>query len=125
MAAMADGTVEKINDATKPGAPCFEGGGIECIDRANFVTIRHADGNNALYLHLESVSVKAGQAVKRGDVIGRVGSTGHSTGPHAHVQLETPCATEPCKTVPLKFGDVATGGGVPVSGEEVTSCGAQ
>ena len=124
LTAMADGTVVKINDATKPGMPCFDGGGVECLDKANFVLIRHADGNDSLYLHLESVSVKVGANVKRGDVVGRVGSTGHSTGPHAHVQLQNACETQICKTVPLVFGDVSSGG-VPKSGDQVTACASE
>src|SRR5262249_24898104 len=70
LVAIAAGTVEKVSDATKPGTSCFEGGGIECIDKANYVVVRHADGHDSLYLHLESVQVKVGETVKRGDVVG-------------------------------------------------------
>lgn len=119
LTAMADGTVVQVRDAVKTGMDCYSGGGFECIDKANYVLVRHA-GGDALYLHLETASVKVGQTVKRGDVVGTVGSTGQSSGPHAHVQLQQPCDTYVCKTIPLAFADVASPG-VPASGDPVTA----
>ena len=40
-----------------------------------------------LYGHLNSISVQQGQQVKQGQVIGRVGTTGYSTGPHCHFEV--------------------------------------
>ena len=45
-----------------------------------------------LYGHLSELYVKAGQSVQQGEVIGRVGSTGLSTGPHLHFELRLPSA---------------------------------
>lgn len=53
----------------------------------SYVVISHDNGTQTLYAHLSSVSVKQGQSVNRGDVIGGVGSTGRSTGPHLHVEI--------------------------------------
>lgn len=50
-----------------------------------YVVIDFTDGRQAILAHLSKVSVKAGDVVKRGQVIGLVGSTGKSTGPHVHI----------------------------------------
>jgi len=53
----------------------------------NVIKIRHADGYVTLYAHQSRRKAKAGQRVKKGQVIGFVGSTGRSTGPHLHFGL--------------------------------------
>ena len=55
----------------------------------NYVVIAHEDGNFTLYAHQSLFIVKAGQEVARGSVIGYVGSTGNSTGPHLHFEFST------------------------------------
>ena len=50
----------------------------------NYVTINHGDGFSTSYLHMTHYIVKVGDNVKQGQLIGYVGSTGVSTGPHLH-----------------------------------------
>ncbi len=65
--AVADGTVALADDLFNPG---------------NAVFVDHGDGLISESFHLSEMSVKAGDTVKKGDVIGKVGTTGRSTGPH-------------------------------------------
>ena len=53
----------------------------------NCVEVRFSDGTLAKYLHLSKTSVRSGQRVNRGDVVGESGNTGRSTAPHLHYQL--------------------------------------
>ena len=53
----------------------------------NHVIIRHGYGYETLYGHMVKVKARVGQVVKRGEVIGWVGSTGKSTGPHCHYEV--------------------------------------
>ena len=56
------------------------------LDKANHVTVMHADGSYAVYAHIlyGSLAVAIGQEIEVGQVIGRIGNTGYSTGPHLH-----------------------------------------
>ena len=53
----------------------------------NYVVIKHSSGYKSLYGHMSSIGVKSGQYVDQGTVIGKVGSTGQSTGPHLHFTI--------------------------------------
>ena len=53
----------------------------------NLVIIDHGHGLNSAFLHLSSASVTAGQRVRQGEPIGRVGATGRASGPHLHWAL--------------------------------------
>ena len=53
----------------------------------NYVVINHGDGFSSLYAHMQGLIVKAGDYVKQGQIIGYVGSTGLSTGPHLHFTI--------------------------------------
>ncbi|OGZ09721.1 MAG: hypothetical protein A3D65_05335 [Candidatus Lloydbacteria bacterium RIFCSPHIGHO2_02_FULL_50_13] len=52
-----------------------------------YVVIAHSNGTQTLYSHLDSVSVSVGDVMYSGQQIGRVGSTGRSTGPHLHFEV--------------------------------------
>ena len=51
------------------------------------VRVRHAGGLETRYAHLSQVEVRPGETIARGQVVGRVGSTGRSTGPHLHYEV--------------------------------------
>jgi murein DD-endopeptidase MepM/ murein hydrolase activator NlpD len=53
----------------------------------NMVEIQHADGLVTRYGHMQSIAVEAGQEVTAATVIGQLGSTGVSTGPHLHYEI--------------------------------------
>ena len=53
----------------------------------NHIIIDHGYGYQTLYAHMSKVDVRRGQKVKRGDIIGYVGSSGRSTAPHLHYEV--------------------------------------
>jgi len=59
----------------------------EASGYGNHVVINHGFGYETLYGHMSKILVVAGQQVKRGEVIGLVGSTGTSSGPHCHYEV--------------------------------------
>ena len=85
---------EGMDFTAKTGTPIYAtGDGV--VARAdntasgygNHIVIRHGFGYETLYAHLSKYKARAGQRVKRGDVIGYVGSTGRSEGPHLHYEV--------------------------------------
>ena len=80
--------------SAKRGTPIYATGDgvVERADNTasgygNHIVIRHGYGYETLYAHLSKYKVKRGQKVKRGDVIGFVGSTGRSEAPHLHYEV--------------------------------------
>jgi len=57
------------------------------VGLGKLVRIDHLYGYTTVYAHLSRITVKRGQHVKRGDLVGAVGNTGYSTGPHLHYEV--------------------------------------
>lgn len=84
-----------VDFAASRGTPIMAAGdGV--IERAgpygsfgNYVRIRHAQGYKTAYAHMNSIrkGIRTGVRVRQGDIIGTVGSTGRSTGPHLHYEV--------------------------------------
>ncbi len=82
-------------DFTAPvGTPIYATGNgvvttVDYGDRGygNYVVIKHGYGYQTLYGHMSRIKAKLGQKVVRGDIIGYVGNSGKSTGPHCHYEV--------------------------------------
>lgn len=71
--ATGDGIVERADDMAQ--------------GYGNHIVINHGFGYQTLYGHMSKMAARVGQKVKRGELIGYVGSTGRSTGPHVHYEV--------------------------------------
>ncbi|WP_339918726.1 M23 family metallopeptidase [uncultured Flavobacterium sp.] len=85
---------EGMDFTAKVGTPIFAtGDGVvaqansNASGYGNHIVLRHGYGYETLYGHLSKYNCKAGQRVKRGDIIGYVGSTGRSEAPHLHYEV--------------------------------------
>src|SRR5262249_27280903 len=82
-----------LDISTDKGQPVYAtaDGSVESAsytgDYGNFIVIKHNFGLTTRYGHLSAFAVKPGASVRRGDVIGYVGSTGRSTGYHLHYEI--------------------------------------
>ncbi len=82
-------------DLTAPTGTIIHATGDGKVIQANYslggygkrIIIDHGFGFKTLYAHLSEIDVKVGQQVKRGQLIGKVGSTGRSTAPHLHYEV--------------------------------------
>ncbi|MDQ6422638.1 M23 family metallopeptidase [Paenibacillus sp. LHD-117] len=70
----------------------------------NNIKIQHPSGYITWYMHLSKTYVKEDDSVKRGEVIGAVGSTGRSTGPHLHFEVFEPGAANSTNPIPFFKG---------------------
>lgn len=84
----------------------------------NKIEIRHEEGTVAHYGHLDRIRVEEGQRVDAGHLIGALGNTGRSTGPHLHLEIRS-TAGVPVDPIPwLKARKIIP---VPSTGDEATS----
>lgn len=102
--AIADGVVEYT--LTPEDA---NGGG-------NMIAIRHDNNMYSRYMHMVALEVSPGQNISKGQVIGRVGNTGHSTGPHLHFEINigspsSSAAEDPVRYFPI-LGSIPLGSGL-------------
>jgi len=65
-----------------------------CYSWGKWALIDHANGLSTMFAHMSQIAVTPGQSVQTGDVIGYVGNTGYSTGPHLHFTLYVKDAVE-------------------------------
>ncbi len=86
--------------AADTGVVVYAGPTYDNIGYGNLVIIDHGNGWQTLYAHLSAIYVTCGMGVFQGGAIGAIGSTGHSTGPHLHFQMES---TQYGKVNPLDY----------------------
>lgn len=72
----------------------------------NYVQIGHGGDLETRYAHLSGYTVRLGDEVRKGDLIGYVGSTGRSTGPHLHYEVRV--ANEPVNPIPYMVANLET-----------------
>jgi len=84
-----------------------------CLSYGKWIMVKHANGLSTLYAHLSLHSVRQGDEVITGQIIGYSGNTGYSTGPHLHfsvyategVQIKTLETSKNCKGIIIPFAD--------------------
>lgn len=78
--------------------------GYSLFGYGNRLTIDHGFGYKTVYAHLNEISVENGQKIKRGDVIGKLGNTGRSTGTHLHYEVRL--YDKPIDPINFYFNDI-------------------
>jgi murein DD-endopeptidase MepM/ murein hydrolase activator NlpD len=101
----------------------FRGGTTQEVrDEANFVQVLHDDGTTAVYAHLQldTVRVRPGQRVQRGEYIANSGNTGYSSGPHLHFVVLRNAGLR-SESVPVTFAGPGGASVVPRSSASLTA----
>lgn len=98
--------------SAKTGTPVYATGDgvVERADNVmsgfgNLIILKHGFGYSTYYAHLSKYNVKKGQKVKRGDVIGYIGSTGRSEAPHLHYEVHI--NGEPVNPINFYYGNIS------------------
>jgi murein DD-endopeptidase MepM/ murein hydrolase activator NlpD len=91
-------------------------------DQANFVQVLHDDGTHAVYAHLQldSVRVRPGQRVARGEYLANSGNTGYSTGPHLHFVVLRNAGLR-SESVPVTFAGQGGAAVTPRTGQQLVA----
>jgi murein DD-endopeptidase MepM/ murein hydrolase activator NlpD len=113
--AVADATVVAAVDQYPDQIPGAITGVPPEAPEGNAVTLDLGEGRYALYAHLKpgSITVQAGERVQRGQVIGELGNSGNSTGPHLHFQVMDAPSNLVANGLPYVFADFVLTGTVP------------
>jgi murein DD-endopeptidase MepM/ murein hydrolase activator NlpD len=92
------------------------------LDEANFVQVLHDDGTYAIYAHLQldTVRVRPGQRVARGEYLANSGNTGFSSGPHLHFVVLRNAGMR-SESVPVTFSGPAGASVIPTTGQELVA----
>ena len=101
----------------------FRGGTTQEVrNEANFVQVLHDDGTTAVYAHLQldTVRVRPGQRVQRGEYIANSGNTGYSSGPHLHFVVLRNAGLR-SESVPVTFAGPGGASVVPRSHASLTA----
>lgn len=107
--APADGTVVKISNKHRNSRTNGKRAVCDTSDpRGNFVIIQHTEKEFSLMAHLipGSVTVKAGDKVKQGDIIGQCGNSGNTSEPHLHFQLQSSKTFLTGAGLPISFANI-------------------
>jgi murein DD-endopeptidase MepM/ murein hydrolase activator NlpD len=116
-----------IDFAAPPGTPIYAAGDgvVEKASRwggyGNYVRIRHNSTYKSAYAHMQKFGkgIRAGTRVKQGQVIGYVGTTGRSTGPHLHYEVLVDDAQVNPRSIKLPAGEVLAGADLEAFREEM------
>jgi murein DD-endopeptidase MepM/ murein hydrolase activator NlpD len=99
---IADGQVIKVKN---DGQGC---GGYNKRNDGNYVVVKHANGLESLYLHLQRSVVNVGDFVGQGQQVGVSGKSGWTNcNAHLHFQLQSSCGSYLCPSVPIDFVDIS------------------
>jgi murein DD-endopeptidase MepM/ murein hydrolase activator NlpD len=111
---------EGMDFTARTGTPIFATGDgvVKNADNSksgygNHIEINHGYGYLTLYGHLSKYKVRAGQRVKRGDIIGFVGSTGRSQAPHCHYEVHKD--GKPVNPINFYYGNISAAEYVAIS----------
>jgi len=111
---------EGMDFTAKTGTPIYATGDgiVKSADNSlsgygNHIEITHGFGYKTLYGHLSKYKVRPGQRVKRGDIIGYVGSTGRSEAPHLHYEVHKD--NKPVNPINFYYGNISAAEYVAIS----------
>ncbi len=82
-----------VDMSSSTGTPIYAAGAGTVVtasygrSQGNYIVINHGNGFTTVYMHCSKMNVSVGQKVHKGELIGKVGSTGTATGPHLHFEI--------------------------------------